>query len=1696
MSNTCKDTQKFLTAEASTKASFRTQGAIDKFLNILDVNLFRKLNTKWSNYAKEQYDVNGRLFSEDGNKAIPNTQMFKKIDAAKGIFYQEDEASNRQEQEPITQQKASPELITKVKEIAEKMNVSIQNLADYAKDAGLETTSVNGVADLMRGVIAIAEGKEGEALTEEVVHIATAIIEQKNPALVTEMISKIDKFAIYKRVFDQYKDNPAYQLPNGKPNIRKIKKEAVDKLITEAIVNQSNGNEFFPELALDENHSIIRRWWNSILNLIRDAYKNTGVNLFTETGRAIVAGEIEGTVQELESTDVLYQISDAQKSIQDKIFETKQAIEKVVEEKTNDPLLLDSEEASNYYAIRLPNGELERITKRVTDRVKAWYKSKFGTKVFSKEEKEFNEIKRKYGVQGHADLEEIHGRYYNEDGTKKLNPDPRPTKFNLPNAEMYDKLEKYYTDLIADITKNDEPGQETLIFSEVVIYDQKNKEAGTIDFLSVDPNGKANILDWKFMNIQGEDVAWFKQGAFNIQLSTYADILKNNYGIKSFGMKRAIPISMEFKRENPKDASSNRYLSGIAIGSVNPAMIEDIRLVPLSEETETTGYEALDKVISQLNGLLRQYSKEQVTTEDERQFKIERLNTLRRAIRMAQGAGNISNLIEVIEVMRKDGDRILEDYTTSYKDRPATSEDSTNSELSDFAVEMNTYIKFSDIFVNIAREIGDLVYSEQMVKDAKTEAEFAALEERKQVLDKLRSESDAIYKSREEIKKATAEFADKHIGQRNLVAGLTKPEAVIKGLSSLFRGVSELPSRALQVLFKLTTAAQGRAMEDALKEVEELMGIREKLVKRGGDTRKLVQKLYQKDTEGGLVNKLIHVYSREFSETVDKLATEGGNKKWLLDNIDVNAYKEEAYKIMESQIEKIKNNRYPGTPEQEERQREQYIENTRRMWDIERSDFNGFNNYVIKRHPLDKWYSEEYKQVLADPELKELYDFLVKINQKANDVGYIQNMVAKTFLPFVRKEMAEELAWDNTLSPMKNFANSVAINAEDVGYGKINEVTGEVENAIPKYYTYDFTRTEDGVNDFSEVSEDLFKNMILYIQHMNKYKYMSEVEGQIKLVKTIEEFKGHLNTNRIGQVVKKDGKPEVLPGNEQNAKMFDDFLRVMLYEQKYVLSDSDTPLHIDKVLNFVRKSVNSVAGKEIWKENEGNPTSLVKTIDAANRGFQLKTLGFEFISGAVNMFGGNIQVATQAGRYFKAREFAANEAFLTRQAASSRLGVQTAEDQEEMEAFTQLVNTFMPLKDDPSYEYYKDAGLTTLTRVGFSDMLMVFMRVPEQLIEKSVFLSLLENTMVEDGKIVSIPEFVKAKYKDRYSSGAAYQESKAKIEEEIEELKKTRSISATKKLEDGKLVIPGLDLTNRDELQRLTNLTRRISRDATGGISNNDVNRMSMSIWTKSMMVFKNWIPKLVDTRFGEFRKISDDFSVVIGEDGIAEGEKYDIGRLRLLAIVLGKGIVQGSTNLANIIKMNDAGIEELDRMFEDFRETYEAETGEPLNMTREDFMDLIRTNLRNQVKELTILLSLFGAMLALGFMAPDDDDDADRATKNMHRYAQRVVDKFIGELSFFYNPIEVQNLLSGSMFPAIGLTSDITRFTKHLLIEGTGVDFDAETTSDEARKKAMPTKYLFKMLPVTKSALTYAAIISDDFAKEYDITIQKEARR
>ena len=1567
--------------------------------------------------------------------------------------------------------KASPEVLSKVKKVIKKMGVDVQSLSEYAKqNPAVDVSSANALADLTAGIIAVSEGNEDVALTEEMVHIATAIIEQRDPKLVTEMISKIGRFQIYKDTLAEYKDSKAYQLPNGKPNIRKIKKEAVDKMIAAVITNDPNIN-------LEEvDQSLFRRMWNTITDWFRGQYKKANIDIFSKTAETVLGGEFEGSILDLNSTEIYYQLSDAQKNIQRELLETQKTLKSVpVIKKNPDPLIED--EVSNEYEV-LVDGKWVKNPKRVTNRVERWYKNKLGDKRFTAQEDKDNEVKRLTGSKYHDFFDkDIHARFFNSDGTRRVNPGPKPTFSNSVDSQVYDKLETYYTDLIASFSEN---GKNPLVFTEIKIYDPKEKEAGTIDLLIVEEDGTTNIYDWKFMSIYkgAEDVAWYKKGAFDIQLGRYKEILVDNYGISTISKNRAIPIIMDFKRANPKDQKSNLEIKGIKIGSVDPGKIDPLTLTPVSEKTEITGVEVIDDVLSQLSAVQKSLEEKSTKTDDEYEFKVERVNLIKKAVRSLRGNQNLGPLIDTIAIMEREGTNILSEYITSYEGRPANDKDLDDVTLSEFSASMMEYIGSAEIFGTLADELGDLIYTKEMEIEAITEEEKDNLASRKELVQKLKDQQESIRRSRRKIEKLSGEFTSKFIGERNLVTGLMNPEKVVTGLKSLFRGLSDIGLAATTLLYKMANSAMGKANAESLKETNELLGIRDRLKARGGNLKDIVSKIYQRDKKDSIVNKLIYQYEAEYYSELKANSEEGArSKKWLKDNVNLPAYYKEAKPILDRSISRIKKN----NPEGE--RREKLVLEANRMWDVLRTDFNGWGNFVLKRHPQEKWQSKEYLDIKKDPELLELYNFITKLNVKAQDIGYINNAVRSTFLPFVRKSMAESIAWDGSLPPLSRFKERLQNKADDVGYGSINEVTNELENSIPKYYVNDFSIQEDGPNDYSDVSLDIFKNLLLYTNHMNKYKYLTEIEDQLLLAKTVQQFKKNIKTGRFGGAIKENGRLVLEAGSKKNLEIIDQFFRATLYGQKYASDDSDIGFNLSKVTDIINKAV----GRDIVSRTD-NIYSIQKTMDALNRYTQARSLGFEFISGSVNAFGGNVQLSTLAGKYFKYREVLKYEHKL--------IGNKWVNN-DERTMFLELLDTFMPLKEEPTYEKFKKAGLTKWTQLAadenFSDSLFFFFRQPELHIEKSVFMALLDNMMVEDGKLVNIRDFVKKKYKARYESSEKFKELNPKIEEEIKELQKTRSINSIKKLENGKLVVPGLDLSNREELQRLTNVARTIARTATGGMTDFDNMRVNMNIWLRSLMVFKGWIPKLFDTRFSEFRKVADDFNVEIDENGITTGERYEIGRVRLWGGMLLESIAAKSNLIQDIIKGSDKGILKIDELYVRYTKQYFKENGVQANITKEDFADLIQTNLYNQRKELLILLNMLALSFAIGAIAPDDDED--RAKKNQFRYFQKVIDKFISELGFFYNPVEMASTLDSGM-PLLGTVTQVGKFATHLMKEISGFDIsNPDRSIKEVRKRAQPTKNLMKMFPLSKSFVNYLAMFDEEWAKAMDVTIPKRNR-
>ena len=125
----CNDKKKFRTSEASSKASLRTKGAIDKFLNILDTNLFRKYNKQWSQDARERFNISGSLFYEENNKAIPNKEAFRKIDVSKGINYQK--LTEEEKSKTIYQVTKEHRSITAIKDLSAKLAYRIGGKVEF-----------------------------------------------------------------------------------------------------------------------------------------------------------------------------------------------------------------------------------------------------------------------------------------------------------------------------------------------------------------------------------------------------------------------------------------------------------------------------------------------------------------------------------------------------------------------------------------------------------------------------------------------------------------------------------------------------------------------------------------------------------------------------------------------------------------------------------------------------------------------------------------------------------------------------------------------------------------------------------------------------------------------------------------------------------------------------------------------------------------------------------------------------------------------------------------------------------------------------------------------------------------------------------------------------------------------------------------------------------------------------------------------------------------------------------------------------------------------------------------------------------------------------------------------------------------------------------------------------------------------------
>jgi predicted dinucleotide-binding enzyme len=1527
---------------------------------------------------------------------------------------------------------ASPKTIAMVNDFLTRIGVDTKAMKNVIVDGVKQDAA--GAALLTQKLIQVVEGKEAQSLPEEAMHFAVAIIKQTNPALYKKLMSEINGYAMLKEVFATYGQNPMYQL-DGKPDVIMLKEEAIAKVLAEIIIKNNEGS-----LEKPENIAKMQSLWDKIVDWFKNLISTSG---FDQLSMDVMTGKIIGTAEDIrEEEGKAFLQLDPQEAIINRIKEVSNSIEKPTE---------------GGYKI---NG---KVIPRVSALVDEWYERTFRNGDINKTEFQnaVNDLKAEKGTAGHADLEYIQTLFVDDDGylrDTQLDDTGYISRINPNNRDMYTKLKENLEARLKSFPKG------TRFMAEVTIYNPKANRAGTVDFLAVTKEGDVSILDWKFMDLDVDkytDIPWYKNTAWNLQMEQYRAILQNAYGVKGekFKQTRMIPIKALYSKANPKENILPALLS-IKIGDVNVKNIKDDYLLPVPIKNEKTGKRKIDELLGELNKLYTKISDKSVP-ESEKLNKDELLNSLFHSIRQLQVKENIQPLVRQAQLLNKTIDKLIERYNDKFVDKDAKS--FSEKEVNDFVKEISDAQYAIGIYTDLYSELKGLLGDSKEDEDLKKD---------------LRRTSENAKELEDDLEVILEEFTANIIAQREEVDNFLAPEKIIKGFTKLFASTATLQSKAIQLLYKKANRAFAYSSMDTLAESKKLEDLKtnfENWAKgKGLSYKNYFDILKKKDS-----NELIDEYNPEFytdlkAKTKKELesVSDDRDSSWIRENIDVTAYNEHLKEKLAEEIERIKSKPRLLTSEESDalantgklpNEVVMEIYKARNLYDTSTTTSSGWfiYNETRKFPKKDKWTSKEWIE-LNKPEnapAKEFYNYIIEKNNEYADLGYINKRFARTFLPFIRKNLVEKLITGGQVKLGQQFFTDISVDEGDIGYGQIDPNTGKPVNKIPKYFTRPLEQ---------ETSTDLFRTMAFYNEAALRYKYLSEIEDQVMAIVAVEKNKKSIATSMFGKTDIKDGVVQYTETKGANSQLVEDMMKAIIYGQKFVDSQA-----FDQLLSKMGtwgETLNNKLGVDVFPKDISNrQLSVNKLINQLNNTFQITTLGFNVLSASSNFFGGNAQSLINSGKYFTKKDYLAAEMMIF----SNKFG---GTDQKKMLG---ALEYFLPLTENYNREIAKKLSLNTLSQEGIQDFLLILMKQTDLNVQTSNFYAFLNNSIVEDGKVINVRDYLRTQpeYQDKYKGSVADRKAyEEKFDAEVKRLIEEKGVLKLGEIIDNKFVIPGIDQKS-DSVIELRRKVQQVSKDALGNLSEDDLRMINMSVVGKSFMVFKNWIPRLVDVRLGglKFNSASD---------------AYEWGRTRMVMKVLTDEFsltnpVSGLGKLYNSLTGNEKGVEYMKDMFEKKRNEYENETGKTLEMTESEFIDLARQNIKSQLVDVVFLAIVFTAIAALKAAAPDKDEDP--LVINQYKFMMKATDKFKGELMYFYDPTSGLDLISQGFFPSAALITNFARLMDNFRKE----NWALLTGDDEAAEKTHVIKYLMKTFPFTNQMQGYLPMFYPALAKDLGIKVQ-----
>ena len=1565
-------------------------------------------------YIDPSEDLTQQYLTHYENKLRDEANLLVEADKERG-GYTEDQRGEFFQKEEVPSSIASPQTISAIKDFLKRIDVDIKTLQAIVVNGVKQ--DANGAAVIMQKLVQVVEGKEASVLPEEAMHFAVAIIKQTNPALYNQLLKEINSYAMLNNVFKTYAGDKNYQTKEGKPDVIKLKEEAIAKVLAETIIQKAEGKTEIPE-----NLAKVESWWEKIVNAIKSLFVKSGMD---QAALKVMSGEAIGTAQDIrEAENNVY----LQRTSQDDIYK------KIIDGATK----IDKRD-DGYYVN-------DKKTKRVTELVKASNYDLFKANELNKSEYKalVDEDKAANGTKGHADIENAFGTFVDKDGNLRdepLDDSNYTSQLNPESRDFYDTLKNNLEQRLNTFPKG------TKFMSEVTVYDAKRNVAGTIDFLAITPEGKVNILDWKFIDIdvtKNKDLPPYYIQSWRKQMTQYKLILEAGYGVsaKNFDQTRMIPIRAQYSSMNLTTKEIPKLLS-VEIGDVNVENINKDYLIPLGLKEETTGNKKIDALLIKLNSEYERLAKKGITPS-ERLSKNDQLNILFKSIRQLQMRGDLGPLLTQAKVLNRQLENMIQKYEDKFKGKDPKS--FSEKELNDMSREFNNAQKTISIYTNLDTELKFLFQGDLSEEDKKLKSD-------------LRDTTDNARDLQVQLQEVSDEFNNDIVANSADVDDILSPEKIIKGIGRWFGTTSTFQSKAIQVLFNKANKALAFAGFDTLAETRKLEKLQEEFVTmakgKGLAPKDYFNLIKKKDS-----NELIDQYSPEFYNTL-KQKINDKDVKWIKDNIDVDAYKQFLQEKIQEETERIEGKfaSRVGTDIENLKAEADEISNMKRQYDTSTNVGTGWLQYnLMNKFPKQSWETTEWKELQSTPAAKAFYNYIIEKNNEYADLGYIHKGEARTFLPFIRKGLIEKFIFGGKVSLGEQFLRSISISEGDVGFGSFDPITGKPINTIPKY----FTKEIEG-----DVSTDLIKNMALYNEMALKYKYISEIEEQVQALVNTERNKKAIATSVFGKTEYKDGELVYTPDNSENTKLLEDMMKSIIYGQKYLTSESFDQL-LTKFSDFGER-INKKIGYKIFPENlEGRQVSFNKLIQSINHNYQLKALGLNILSSASNYFGGNAQSVINSGKYFTKADYLGTQTWLM-------TGKMIGGDKKKAIA---ALEYFLPLTESYNQHIAKDLSVSKLSQENIQDFLMTLMRKSDLNVQTTNFYSFLKNSIVQDGEVVNARQYLRStdEYKDMFAGTRDERKARQnKFEEDVKKLVETKGVMKLSSVVDGQLVIPGVDRKSQSVVDLRKNVMS-LTKDALGSLSPDDIRPINQTIYGSSFMMFKNWIPRLVDVRLGNLKYNS-------------ASDAYEWGRMRMMYRVITDDVLKSLDSFQSAIRGNDEKwVSQMRDLYEKKAADYKADTGKELKMTEGEFLNMVNQNAKSAAVDALFFISMWALVLGLKAGAPGKGED--KRVINQYKFMMRAADKFKDEITYFYDPTSVSGLVSTGIFPAMGTIDNfrtlITNFGKEMFYLYTG---------DEKKvKKNFVLKYAMKQFPVTSQVGAYFPMLFPEMSKDFGIKAQSQS--